>query len=168
VELSKTVAAIGDDGVEPDTNLLFVNLFFYLIDAAKIDSCGTQGFCLRHARTEVSSTSISRWERTSSSRSASIRREEKRFRRKLRAFTKSGMLSTLRPFQSLNHCSRNTSPASASPSKRSNDQERNPNHVARRAWDRPWWPNARGCKRPLLQRARAGPSTRRRATVRFE
>src|SRR5260370_31409997 len=41
-----------------------------------------------------SAISNSRWERTSLSRSASARRDKKRFRRKLRAFTKSGMVNT--------------------------------------------------------------------------
>src|ERR1700730_6519615 len=43
-----------------------------------------------------------------------------------------------------------------------------PSHRVRRAWDQPWWPNARGCRRPPLRRARGGPSTRRRLAVRFE
>src|SRR5258707_5865151 len=41
-----------------------------------------------------SAISISRWERTSWSRSTSTRRDKKRFRRKLRAFAKSGTVNT--------------------------------------------------------------------------
>jgi hypothetical protein len=43
-----------------------------------------------------------------------------------------------------------------------------PTRRARRGWDQPWWPSARGCRRPPLPPARGGPSTRRRLAVRFE
>src|SRR5882762_1496884 len=59
-----------------------------------------------------SSISISRWERTSWSRSTSSRRDKKRFRRKLRTFTNGGMLDTsLRCFQSLSDGPRNAAPS---------------------------------------------------------
>src|SRR5467141_2381499 len=74
--------------------------------AARCASCG--GMPARM----FSAISSSRWERTSWSRSASTRRDKKRFRRKLRAFTRSGMLFTsLRNFQSLIDSPRNAAPS---------------------------------------------------------
>src|SRR5580704_7174124 len=57
-----------------------------------------------------SSASISRCERTSSSRSASTRLPSTKFRRKLRTFTNSGMEHSLRRLQSLRDGQRNTAP----------------------------------------------------------
>src|SRR5258707_11461660 len=59
-----------------------------------------------------SAISISRWECTSWSRSASTRRDKKRFLSKLRTFTRSGMPSTsLRCFQDLSDSPRNAAPS---------------------------------------------------------
>src|SRR5271168_4972303 len=86
-----------------------------------IFTCSTPPSSMRAARCAsagvmpariFSSTSISRWERTSWSRSASTRRVKNKLRRKLRAFTRSGMFGTsLRCFQCLADRQGNAAPA---------------------------------------------------------
>src|SRR5256885_16200096 len=58
-----------------------------------------------------SGMSISRWARPSWSRSASTRQDKKKFLRKLRAFTKNGMQTSLRFFQCLRDSPRNPPPS---------------------------------------------------------
>jgi len=111
-ELSNTVAAVGYHRVKPIANPFLANLFFHLFDTAKVDPRSPCASLSGMPARMFSSISISRWERTSWSRSTSSRRDKKRFRRKLRTFTNGGMLDTsLRCFQSLSDGPRNAAPS---------------------------------------------------------
>jgi len=51
--LAETVAAIGENGVEPVAQAFFANLLFHLLDAAKLDARCALGVVRWHACANV-------------------------------------------------------------------------------------------------------------------
>jgi len=95
---AKAVAAIRDHGVKPIANPSLAHLFFHLFDAAEFHPRGPSRFLRRTARRQVLLDQQIEMSAYLWSRSTSTSRDQKRFRRKLRNFTRSGMLNTsLRP-----------------------------------------------------------------------